>query len=101
MAHVGGHREDCDQPLCTIEQFAEPRSGCGKEEILDPVHTGGAAANKVIALLHAIDAVEIRLLGRIRMRLGASAASADMLVERFQGFTSEVLMNPVHELVGR
>src|SRR3954452_828896 len=30
-----------------------------------------------------------------------SAASADMLVERFQGFTSEVLMHPVHELVGR
>src|SRR3954452_21514679 len=30
-----------------------------------------------------------------------SAASADMLVERFQGFASEVLMHPVHELVGR
>ena len=30
-----------------------------------------------------------------------SAASADMLVDRFQGFTSEVLMHPVHELVSR
>src|SRR4051812_33453145 len=30
-----------------------------------------------------------------------SAVSKDMLVERFQGFTSEVLMHPVHELGGR
>jgi hypothetical protein len=30
-----------------------------------------------------------------------SAASADMLVERFQAFTSEVLMHSVHELVSR
>src|SRR5215207_8552763 len=28
-----------------------------------------------------------------------SAASADMLVQRFQGFASEVLMDPVHEFV--
>src|SRR3954453_5210137 len=32
---------------------------------------------------------------------GPSAASADMLVERFQAFASEVLVHPVHELVGR
>src|SRR3954466_15014588 len=30
-----------------------------------------------------------------------SAASKDMLVERFQALASEVLMHPVHELVGR
>ena len=30
-----------------------------------------------------------------------SAASADMLVERFQALASEVLVHPVHELVGR
>src|SRR3954469_4753128 len=36
-----------------------------------------------------------------RRRSSPSAASADMLVERFQGFTSEVLMHSVHELVGR
>src|SRR5215217_1148996 len=30
-----------------------------------------------------------------------SAASKDMLVEQFQGFASEVLMDPVHKLVGR
>src|SRR3954454_8617294 len=30
-----------------------------------------------------------------------SAASADMLVERFQAVASEVLVHPVHELVGR
>ena len=29
------------------------------------------------------------------------AASKDMLVEQFQAFASEVLMHPVHELVGR
>ena len=33
--------------------------------------------------------------------LRPSAASADMLVQRFQAFASEVLMDPVHELVGR
>ena len=31
----------------------------------------------------------------------ANAASADMLVERFQALASEVLVHPVHELVGR
>src|SRR4051794_19856645 len=30
-----------------------------------------------------------------------SAASKDMLVQRFQALASEVLMHPVHELVGR
>src|SRR3954464_4730908 len=38
---------------------------------------------------------------RVVFAVGTSAASADMLVERFQGFTSEVLMHPVHELMGR
>src|SRR3954464_15541198 len=36
------------------------------------------------------------------VQVGApSAVSKDILAERFQGFTSEVLMHPVHELVGR
>src|SRR3954462_6091816 len=30
-----------------------------------------------------------------------SAVSKDMLVERFQAFASEVLVHPVHELIGR
>ena len=33
--------------------------------------------------------------------LTPSAASKDMLVERFQALASEVLVHPVHELVGR
>jgi len=33
--------------------------------------------------------------------MSPSAASADMLVERFQALASEVLVHPVHELVGR
>src|SRR4051812_30872033 len=33
--------------------------------------------------------------------VGASAVSKDMLVKWFQAFASEVLMDPVHELVGR
>src|SRR5215204_5904387 len=37
----------------------------------------------------------------VREGISTSAASADMLVERFQGFASEVLMHPVHELMGR
>src|SRR3954462_14451906 len=36
-----------------------------------------------------------------RERSGPSAVSKDMLVKRFQGFTSEMLMDAVHELVGR
>jgi len=32
---------------------------------------------------------------------GASAISKDMLVKRFQAFASEMLVHPVHELVGR
>ena len=39
--------------------------------------------------------VFVVLLGRPR------AASADMLVEQFQALASEVLVHPVHELVGR
>src|SRR3954469_12228943 len=35
------------------------------------------------------------------LSLRPSAVSKDMLVERLQGFTSEVLMHPVHELGGR
>src|SRR4051812_8490393 len=31
----------------------------------------------------------------------SSAVSKDMLVQRFQGFASEVLVHPVHELIGR
>src|SRR3954469_19866519 len=50
-----------------------------------------------------MDAVSNRSIETIARSRAAdlSAVSKDMLAERFQAFASEVLMDPVHELVGR
>ena len=77
-------------------------SGVVAPFVLDgPINRAAFEAYVEKVLVPALRPGDVVILDNLSSHKGPSAASKDMLVERFQALASEVLMHPVHELVGR